>query len=149
MQVMSRAYTKEEYTYLGRYSFRWRAAEEVRLPPEEWDELPQEVCLQDLVPSARTHSLMPRFQMKRHILRHIVYARDEHAKKLTAHAYLRAGKTVVDPSAVRELVQRDKCRNDRFARSSECIGMREVREALDAGTEVSCIYFHCPECARC
>lgn len=75
-------------------------------------------------------------QMKHHISRHIQYARDEHAKRISARAYLRARGKAVDPSAVRDLVMRDKRRRDRFARSTECAGMREIRDALEKGTEV-------------
>lgn len=44
VQVMSRAFTEDEYTYMGRYTFRWRPASEARLPIEEWTVLPEEVC---------------------------------------------------------------------------------------------------------
>ena len=43
----------------------------------------------------------------------------------------------MDPSTVRELVRRDKSRSERFERVGEHVGAREIRNALEAGTEVS------------
>ncbi|VDC04245.1 unnamed protein product [Peniophora sp. CBMAI 1063] len=120
VQVFSRSYAEAEYVYMGRYTFRWTTVVDARLPAEEWAALPKE--------------------MKRNMLRHIIYARDDHAKKLTARTYLRARKLAVDPPAVRALVQRDRSRTDRLARAGECSGARDIKEALDAGTEKLYLY---------